>query len=498
MSVSEHTSVWLATAPAATFPRLDGDRTVDVAIVGAGITGLTAALLLARAGRTVAVIDSGELGHGVSGFTTAHLTTLNDLRYQDAERDFGADNARLLAESSRAAIEQIAAFVADESINCDFARLDGYFYAEDAGGERLLHAEIDAAGRAGIAAEWTADTPLPFPVHRAIRLPDQAQFNPVPYMQALARAVRRHGGAVCELTHVTGVDGGERCTVTTERGVVTAGAVIIATHMPINDLYLFAKAEPYRSYVLGVRLAEPAPNGLFWDTVDPYHYTRLARDGRGELLVVGGEDHKTGHESDPTGRFARLEAYVRERYEVGEVAYRWSAQWYDSIDGLPFIGEYPLRPNVYAATGYGGNGMTFGTLAGMLLSDAILGRENPYRELYSINRLKPLAGVPSMIKAGLDEAVRFVADRFNSDVDETGEIPLGAGRLIKLDGEQIAAYRDERGVLHRLSPVCTHLGCIVNWNNAEKSWDCPCHGGRFSATGEAIEGPPTENLKDKG
>ncbi|HYF64018.1 MAG TPA: FAD-binding oxidoreductase, partial [Herpetosiphonaceae bacterium] len=306
--MSDHPSIWLATAPAATFPRLDGDRAVDVAIVGAGITGLTAALLLARAGRTVAVIDSGEVGHGVSGYTTAHLTTMNDLRYQDAERDFGADNARLLAESSRAAIEQIAAFVADEAIACDFARLDGYFYAEDPGDEQLLHDEIDAAGRAGIAAEWTADTPLPFPIHRAVRVPDQAQFNPAPYMQALARAVERHGGLVCELTHVTGVDGGERCAVSTERGTVTAGAVIIATHMPINDLYLFAKAEPYRSYVLGVRLDGKAPAGLFWDTVDPYHYTRLARDERGEVLIVGGEDHKTGQEDDAAERFERLEA----------------------------------------------------------------------------------------------------------------------------------------------------------------------------------------------
>jgi glycine/D-amino acid oxidase-like deaminating enzyme/nitrite reductase/ring-hydroxylating ferredoxin subunit len=498
MSVSENLSVWLATAPAATFPRLDGDQTADVAIVGAGITGLSAALLLARAGRRVAVIDSGELAHGVSGFTTAHLTTMNDLRYQDAERDFSAEDAQLLAESSRAAIEQIAAFVAEEAIACDFARVDGYLYTEDPGDEGMLHAEIDAAGRAGVAAEWTADPPLPFPVHRAIRVPDQAQLNPLPYFQALARAVERLGGAVYELTHVTGIDGGERCTVTTERGTVTAGAVIIATHMPINDLYLFAKARPYRSYVLGVRIEGAAPVGLFWDTVDPYHYTRAARDERGELLIVGGADHLTGHESDAAERFEQLEAYVRERYTVGEVAYRWSAQWYESIDGLPFIGEYPLRENVYAATGYGGNGMTFGTLAGMLLSDAILGRANPYAELYSINRIKPLAGVPTMIKTGIDEAVRFVADRFRSDADETGEIPLGEGRLIKLDGEQIAAYRDERGVLHKLSPVCTHLGCIVNWNNAEKSWDCPCHGGRYSATGEVIEGPPTESLKDKG
>ena len=498
MSVSDNLSVWLATAPAATFPRLDDDQTADVAIVGAGITGLSAALLLARAGRRVAVIDSGELAHGVSGFTTAHLTTMNDIRYQNAERDFGADRARLLAESSRAAIEQIAAFVAEESIDCDFARLDGFLYTENATDEELLHAEIDAAGRAGIAAEWTADTPLPFPIHRAIRLPDQAQLNPLPYLQALARAVERLGGAVYELTHVTDIDGGERCMVTTERGVVTAGAVIIATHMPINDLYLIAKAKPYRSYVLGLRVDGPAPHGLFWDTVDPYHYTRAARDERGELLIVGGADHLTGHESDAAERFGQLESYARARYAVSEVAYRWSAQWYESIDRLPFIGEYPLRANVYAATGYGGNGMTFGTLSAMLLSDAILGRENPYRELYSINRIKPLAGVPEMIKTGIDEAVRFVADRFRSDADDTGEIPLGEGRLIRLGGEQIAAYRDEHGLLHRLSPVCTHLGCIVNWNNAEKSWDCPCHGGRYRATGEVIEGPPTENLKDKG
>ncbi len=493
----QSTSVWMESTPPTPFPRLDGNRTCDVAIVGGGITGLTAALLLARSGKQVVVVDSGQIGYGVSGHTTAHLTTMVDAHYQSLIKDFGAEQARLVAESSRAAIEQIAALVAEESIDCDFARVTGYLYSESAADEALLHDEIAAAAHVGIAAAWVANLPLPFPIHRAIKVDDQAQFNPLPYLYALAQAVQRHGGAVYEFSHVEAVDGGAPCQVTTDRGTLTAAAVIIATHMPINDLYLVAKAEPYRSYVLGVRLDGPVPKGLFWDTADPYHYTRQARDGQGELLVVGGEDHKTGHEVDTEQPLRVLEEYVRERYKVREVVYRWSAQVYEPIDGLPFIGEYPLRPNVYAATGYSGTGMTFGTLAGMLLADQIRGVANPYRELYSINRLKPLAGGPSMIKAGIAEAVRFVGDRFKTDVEGTGEIPLGEGRLITLDGEQTAVYRDEQGHLHAMTPVCTHLGCIVGWNNAEKSWDCPCHGGRYSATGTVIEGPPTQDLAER-
>lgn len=491
------TSVWIETTPPATFPRLDGDHICDVAIIGGGITGLTAALLLTQAGKKVVLVDSGQIGYGVSGYTTAHLTIMNDTRYQDVIKDFSDQQAVLVADSSWVALERIASFVAQLGIECDFERVSGYLYTETPADEPLLHDEIAAAAKAGVKAEWVAESPLPFPIHRAIKVANQAQFNPLPYLYALARAVEAGGGVVYEFSHVESVEGGEPCQVKTERGTLSAAAVIIATHMPINDLYLFAKAEPYRSYVLGVRVNGEVPHGLFWDTADPYHYTRRTRDALGEVLVVGGEDHKTGHEEDTEQRFASLEQYVRAHYDVREIAYRWSAQLYEPTDGLPFIGEYPLRPNVYAATGYSGNGMTFGTLAGMMLADQIQGVANPYRDLYSINRLKPVAGVPSMIKAGLDEAVRFVADRFKSDADETSEILLGEGRLMKVDGEQAAVYRDERGVLHTLSPVCTHLGCIVQWNTAEKSWDCPCHGGRYSATGEVMEGPPSKNLAEQ-
>jgi glycine/D-amino acid oxidase-like deaminating enzyme/nitrite reductase/ring-hydroxylating ferredoxin subunit len=487
----------METTPPTPFPRLDGDRTCDVAIVGAGITGLTAALLLARAGKQVVVVDSGQVAYGVSGHTTAHLTTMVDARYQDLIKDFGPEQAKMVAESSRAAIERIAAFVAEEAIACDFERVTGYLYSESAADEQLLHDEIAAVAHVGIAAAWVSNLPLPFPIHRAIKVDDQAQLNPLPYLYALAQAVQRAGGEVYEFTHVEAVDGGAPCLVKTDRGTITAAAAIIATHMPINDLYLVAKAAPFRSYVLGVRLDGAVPKGLFWDTAAPYHYARQAHDRQGDLLVVGGEDHKTGHEDDTAQPLVRLEQYVRERYSVREIVYRWSAQVYEPVDGLPFIGEYPLRPNVYAATGYSGNGMTFGTLAGMLLADQIRGAENPYRELYSINRLKPLAGGPTMIKAGISEALRFVGDRFKTDVAEIDAIPLGEGRLIKLDGEQTAVYRDDQGHLHRLSPVCTHLGCIVGWNSAEKSWDCPCHGGRYSATGAVIEGPPSQDLAER-
>jgi glycine/D-amino acid oxidase-like deaminating enzyme/nitrite reductase/ring-hydroxylating ferredoxin subunit len=504
VAVSTSTSVWQAIPNQISFPSLVQNITVDVAIVGGGITGLTAALLLKRAGLSVAVIEALTLEGGVTAYTTAHISEVPDIGYETLISDYGESDARLAAEARRQAIEQIARFVEIENIECGFERVPGYYYAESADEIETIEKEAEAARRLGVDATVTYDIPLPFGTGAGILFPNQAQFHAVQYLQALAQAIDGNGSHIFEQTRVVDISGSSPYRVTTQQGTVTAQNVILATHTPIHDianmqdLYLLTtKLAPYRSYVLGVRLRSPAPVGLFWDTMEPYHYTRNFADANGELLIVGGEDHKTGADVDQLERYERLEAYVRERYDVDRVEYRWSAQWYEPIDGLPFIGKSPAHDRLYVATGFSGNGMSFGTIAGMVLSDQILGRDNPWSDLYNPSRVKPLAGIQDFVSNNLDVAKHFVGDRFQSEVQSLDDVPRGEGRLLKVDGEQLAVYRDLDGKLHAVSPVCTHAGCIVNWNNAEQSWDCPCHGGRFSCTGQVLNGPPIRSLQAK-
>jgi glycine/D-amino acid oxidase-like deaminating enzyme/nitrite reductase/ring-hydroxylating ferredoxin subunit len=464
---------------------------VDVAVVGAGITGLTAALLLKRAGKRVAVIEAGQIGTGVTGATTAHLTTMLDMRYQDLIGKWGADGARDAAASSRAAIKQIAQ-IAAEQIDCDFEWVDGYLYTEDARQLAMLHAEAKATERIDLETTLTGQAPLPYPVRGALRFERQAQFHPLKYLQGLARAVEGDGSRIYEQTRVLDVADREPCRVQTETGTVTADSVILATHVPINDLLFTALVAPYRSYVLGLRLNESVPNGLFWDTAEPYHYIR----GYGDTLIVGGADHKTGQEQDTEAHYRQLEAFARARFQVAEITYHWSSQVYEPVDGLPYIGKHPLKHHVYVATGFSGTGMTFGTLAAMLLRDELLGQENQWAELYSTTRIKPLAGGKRFIAEGVNVAAQAVGGWLSpAETEDFADIEPGQGRIAEVDGKKLAVYRDEHSAVHALSPICTHAGCIVAWNSAERTWDCPCHGGRYSPTGEVIEGPPSRGLQ---
>jgi glycine/D-amino acid oxidase-like deaminating enzyme/nitrite reductase/ring-hydroxylating ferredoxin subunit len=493
MSEEKHQSIWsdIADSEMPSYPPLDGDVRVDVAIVGAGITGLTAARLLVREGKRVAVLEQHQVGSGTTGGTTAHVTQVLDLRFRDLRSKFGRDDLRVVVDSSRAALELIASLVEEDAISCDFARIPAYLYTEHPDEVSSLEEEVEAANEAGMPASLVREVPLPFPVAAAVRYEDQARFHPLSYLASLARTVHANGGRIYEETRVIDVEAGEPCRVRTERGTVTAESVLFATHTPAGFSLLHAELEPLRSYVLGVKLrGENPPDGLFFDTEEPYNYTRR----QGDILIVGGKDHKTG-EGDPEESYQALEEYVRKRWDVESIGYRWSAQLYHPPDGLPMIGRALTSGHVWLATGYSGVGMVFGTLGGMLLTDFALGRENPWAEVYKPSRIKPLAAGPQVAKLNIEAAATFVKDRVTiPKVQDLSEVPVGEGRVVEIGGERAAVYREESGAVHAVSPVCTHALCIVHWNGAEKSWDCPCHGSRFAIDGGVLEGPAVKAL----
>jgi glycine/D-amino acid oxidase-like deaminating enzyme/nitrite reductase/ring-hydroxylating ferredoxin subunit len=503
-------SFWRQSTPETHFPQLITDISVDVAIVGAGITGLTTALFLKRAGLKVAVIEAYKIGHGTTGYTSAHLSEVPDAGYQTLISNFGETNARLIVNSRRTAIKTIVGIVEQENIQCDFQRVPGYLYTESREDIDYLEAEVEMAQQLGVDATLTTQVPLPFPLQCGILFPHQGQFQPVQYLHGLANAIEGEGSHIFERTKVLDFTDDLPCRLYTDRGSVKAQNIILATHTPIHDIahqpdlmLLSTKIAPYRSYILGVRLVEKrfgptnvVPAGLFWDTVEPYHYTRTYQDEKGLLLIVGGEDHKTGQDINTNECFTRLEEYVRARYEVDEIEYKWSSQFYEPIDGIPFIGKPNIHSHLYVATGYSGNGLSFGTIAAMLLSDLVLGKANPWSQLYDPNRVV-IGGAADFIKQNLDVATHFVTDRFKSDASRLSEIRPNEGKIVDIRGEKLAVYRDPQGTLHAVSPVCTHATCIVHWNSAETSWDCPCHGGRYSPTGQVLNGPPISPLQPK-
>lgn len=483
-----------------TFPPLAGDTQVDVAIVGAGITGLTAARLLVEAGRTVAILDQGKVGTGTTGGTSAHVTQVPDRRFREIYSQFGDDGARALVASSRAALDRIAVWVEADPIDCDYQQVPAYLYTESPDEVSDLEEEARIAREAGMSAELVREVPLPFKAVAAVRYDGQARFHPLAYLAGLARRVVEGGGKIYENTRVVKVeegDHGQPCQVITKSGgTVTAKTVLFATHTPAGFTLLHAELEPFRSYVLAARLRDQVPpDGLFFDTADPYNYTRMQPGERGDLLIVGGKDHPTGKVKETEACYRELEEYVRERWNVESVEYRWSAQFYEPPDGLPLIVEALSSDRVFVATGYSGTGLMFGTLAGMLLVDRVLGRPNPWADLYRATRFKPLAAGPNLAKLNLGVIKDFVLDRVQiPKVQDLSEVPLGEGQVVEIGGEKVAVYRGQDGVVHTVSPVCTHLACIVHWNTAEKTWDCPCHGGRYTPDGQVIEGPPIKAL----
>lgn len=488
-------SFWIDSTRPTHFSVLDRDISVDVAIVGAGIVGLTAARLLKRAGKSVAVIEAKEIATGVSGHTTAKITALHQLIYADLIKQIGEGNAQIYAESNQTAIEQIATWVENEQIDCDFSRQSAYTFAESQDTLDKIRDEVSAASKLGLPATFVENTSLPFPIAGAIKLDNQAQFHIRKYLLHLAHLIAGEGSYIFENTRVQTATEDDICQVISDRGTVKAQDVIVATHLPILDQGLFfAKTYPQRSYLMGA-LIDPAkaPEGMFIGAEDQYFSIRTTPYQDGLLLIVGGEGHKTGSIVNTEEKYQKLEAYACTRFGIDKIDYRWSTQDMVSFDKLPFIGKLtPANNHIYVATGFSLWGMSKGTLSGMLLSDLILGIDNPWLQIYDATRATPFI-TPQFVTSGLDVGRHWLGDRLKG-LQGGSDVKPGEGKIVMSHGKQLAVYRDDEKT-HVVSAVCTHLGCIVNWNNAEKSWDCPCHGARYDCDGQVIHGPAVKNLE---
>ena len=490
----------MATANTPSQSRLRENIRTDVCIIGAGIAGLSTAYLLGREGRSVVVLDDGLIGGGMTGRTTAHLTNAYDDRYVEIEKIHGAEAARLTADSHTAAIERINAIVTREKIDCDFEWLDGFLFARTPDDVQLLDDELAAAHRAGlVGVEKVSRAPIDsFDTGPALRFPRQAQFHPLEYLAGLTRAILRDGGRMFGETHATKIEGGTPARIETSHGpVVTSDVVVVATNTPVNDrVAIHTKQAPYVTYVIGVRVPRGSiTRALYWDTGDPYHYVRLQTENEHDVLIVGGEDHKTGQANDGNERFQRLEQWTRERFpQAGEVEFHWSGQVMEPVDGLAFIGRNPLDDeNVFIATGDSGQGMTHGTIAGMLLTDLIQDRKNSWEDLYNPSRVR-MKALPEYASENINVAEQYTDYVTAGDVKSEAEIKPCEGAILREGVSKLAVYRDQAGTVHKRSAVCPHLGCIVSWNSTERTWDCPCHGSRFSAEGKVYQGPANSDL----
>lgn len=515
------TSYWEDSSSVSRYPALDRNLTVDVVVIGAGITGLTAAYLLKRGGQRVAVIDRRRAGGVDSGVTTAHVTCVTDLDLTELVKAFGRDHAKAVWDAGLAAIEQIDGIIQREAIDCEWTWVSGYKHAPafaEASADKPAFAEASAAKQRHAAGETQAlrdeaaltrdlgfdarylDA-VPFAGTPGVEYDGQAKFHPRKYLSALAKLVDGDGSHVFEHTESEEVRE-DSLAVKAGGHTLTCGRVVIATHTPLmgktnlaRAMLLQTKLYLYTSYAIGGRLPKgTVPEASFWDTADPYHYLRVDAHRTFDFAIYGGEDHKTGQQIDTAACYRRLEADARRIMPELDVTHRWSGQVIETKDGLPFIGE--TSDKQYAATGYAGNGMTFGTVAAMMAHDWATGRPNPWSGLFDPGRTNVRRGAWDYIKQNVDYPYYMLRDRFaGPDAKTLRAVRRGEGRIVEVNGERVAAYRDDNGRLTQLSPVCTHMGCEVMWNGVERTWDCPCHGSRFTPAGKVLAGPAESPLE---
>jgi glycine/D-amino acid oxidase-like deaminating enzyme/nitrite reductase/ring-hydroxylating ferredoxin subunit len=493
-------SLWVKTTPETDYPALSRKASFDAIVIGGGITGLTTAYLLKREGLKVALLEAGRIASGVTGYTTAKVSALQALVYQEIMRKHGGDRTSVYGRANAAAVERIVDIVGNEDIDCDLVRRDAYTFGTTPDGIDEAQKEAEAVKEAGLAAEFVEKAPLPFSAG-AVKLANQAEFHPRKYCIGLAQAIDGGKGKIYEHTRVQEVE--EKKTVVhvkTEKETLSTSHVVVATQLPfMGDGMFYAKTYPLRAYALAFPAKEDPFDGMFLSAESPARSLRTYSDGKKRWVIVSGESHKVGQDPDPDEHYEALEQWAKQNLPgVGEPEFRWSAQDYVSVDGIPYIGRLTSEHRrTFVATGFRKWGMTNGTVAAYIVTDSIMGRENSWAEAFDSTRVKPRRGVKDFVKENANVAKHLVLDK--ALASETTLESLGAGdaAFVDLEGETAAAYRDERGELHVVSPDCTHMGCRLSWNKAECSWDCPCHGSRFDPDGRVIQGPANQDLERK-
>jgi len=510
LTSGSHHSYWTDSATPLVYATLDSNITTDVLIIGGGIAGITTAYCLARSGKKVVLLEDGYLGSGETGRTTAQITYALDDRYYDLEKFFGEDKAKLAGQSHKQAIEWIKGVVAIEGIECNFKSVDGYLFTDPSDKEENLDKELEAATRAGLPVEMVAQIPAlpPGKKLRAIRFPEQAQFHIINYIKGLADAIIKMGGEIYTNTHADTID---KTGAVANGYTVMANHIVVATNTPVNDIVtMHTKQFAYRTYVVAAKIPKDVlPYAMWWDTgnqnskwvAKPYHYVRLEPlDDNFDLLISGGEDHKTGMANQENvteeHRYNNLVAWTKQHFPYfSSIAYKWSGQVMEPVDSLAFIGKNPGDENIYIITGDSGNGMTHGTLGGLIINDIIMGNPNPYFELYDPSRITLRTGFDFLKEVG-NMAYTMAKDWISSDaVKDVSELEINKGAVISKGMDKIAVFRDSDGTVHTCSGVCPHLGGVLQWNDDEKSFDCPLHGSRFTPYGTVINGPSISDLK---
>ena len=493
-------SLWQMNMPDYISKKIEMPDTIyDVIIVGGGITGISTALLLQEAGKRCLLLEAKNLAFGTTSGTTAHLNTILDLTYAQIEKKFGEENTKFVLAAVMEAINIVEENVKKYGIDCDFEEKYGYLFSTNENQTKQLEAAFEASKRAGCDVAYSDTIPIPVDFEKALVFKRQAQIHPAKYVYALAKAFGDAGGQILQHCRVTNVEDKQKeiLNVTTSSGNFTAHNVVYATHIPPGVNILHFRCAPYRSYAMAVTLKGNYPEDLCYDLHDPYHYYRTQETTGIKYFIAGGEDHRTAEVKDTEDCFKRLEHYVRKHFDVENVLYKWSSQYFDPADGLPYIGHLPGNPNtVFVATGFGGNGITYSQIAAKILSDLIVKGKSEWEQVFKPSRIEPVAGFENFVENAVDVTENFIEILFPKEkIEDLNQIKYGQAKLVKFKDQTIAMFRDGNGILHSVNPACTHINCTVAWNTAEKMWECPCHGSRFNEDGEMFNAPARKDLE---
>ncbi len=487
---------WLDSTSIPNFQKLEENIETSIAIVGGGITGITAAYLLSQQGIAVTLIEAGQILTGTTGHTTAKITAQHGLIYDELIQQHGEDTAKLYYEANQEALELIKELIDKHSIECDFSHQDAYIYGSMETSVRQIKKELLAYQRLGIPGDFTDTIPFSIPCQAALIMKDQAQFHPLKYLTALIPPILEKGGVIYEKTTALKVEDNEETTILLENGYrISCNSVIVASHFPFNDelgLY-FARMHAERSYVIAIKAEKDYPNGMYYSADTPTRSLRYTEMNGEKLILIGGESHKPGQGIPTHEHYLALQDFCEQYLGIKEIPYRWSAQDMITPDKLPFVGPATAgHPNVLIATGYKKWGMTTGTIAAKILTDFILRKENRYADLYKPSRLK---GLGNIVKDNIDVAKHLIEGKLEFIIKTPEDLANDEGDIVLINGKRAGCYRDQDGQLHQVDSTCTHMGCEVNWNSGERTWDCPCHGSRYSIDGEVLEGPSVEPLR---